>query len=132
MKLFEEIKEGKFKPFTSWHVLDELENTTNVEKREKMKALVTDYGIEIIPANPEFRRLARMYVKEGIIKEKYEADALHIAVATIANIDFIISLNFQHIVKHKTIIQTEVINAREGYRRVFIYTPAEVISYEDA
>jgi len=48
----------------------------------------------------------------------------NIAAATIAVLDFIISLNFSHIVKHKTIIQTEIINAREGFKRVFIYTPS--------
>ena len=69
-------------------------------------------------------------IKAGIIPESYSNDALHIATATIANLDFIISLNFRHIVKHKTIIQTEIINAREGFKRVFIHSPAEVISHE--
>jgi hypothetical protein len=44
--------------------------------------------------------------------------------------DMIVSLNFQHIVKHKTIIETEIINAREGYRRIFIHTTAEVTDYD--
>jgi len=76
-----------------------------------MKALITDYEIEVIPPNKEAEWLASVYVKEGIIKAKYEMDALHIAVATIAKLDFIINLNFQHIVKHKTIFETvRVIN----------------------
>jgi len=61
---------------------------------------------------------------------KYAADALHIAAATIAGLDFIVSLNFRHIVKHKTIIETKIINAREGFKRVFIHTPAEIIDHE--
>lgn len=36
----------------------------------------------------------------------------------------------REIVKHKTIIETEIINAREGFKRVFIHTPAEVIDHE--
>jgi hypothetical protein len=78
----------------------------------------------------EASRLANIYVQSGIIPARFATDALHIATATINNIDFIVSLNFQHIVKHKTIIETEVINAREGYKRIFIHTPAEVINYE--
>ncbi len=39
LKLFEEIKEGKFKPFTSEYVIQELEADRNTEKRERMKAL---------------------------------------------------------------------------------------------
>jgi len=69
-------------------------------------------------------------VTEGVVPEKYSTDAIHIAAATVAGLDFIISLNFRHIVKHKTIIQTEIINAREGFKRVFIYTPAEVIDHD--
>jgi len=131
LRLFEEIKAGKFRPFTSEYVINELENTKDAEKREKMKALIADYGVEVIPESKEAEWLAGVYVKEGIIKEKYETDALHIAMATIANLDFIISLNFKHIVKHKTIFETEVVNTREGFKRVFIHTPMEVIEYDE-
>ena len=131
IRLFKDIDAGKFIPYTSEYVAQELDRTQNTEKRNKMKALITDYGIEVIPESEEAERLAGIYVEEGIIKAKYETDAIHIAVATITNLDFIISLNFQHIVKRKTIIETEIINAREGYRRVYIYTPMEVIGYAE-
>jgi hypothetical protein len=62
---------------------------------------------------------------------KYATDALHIAAATVTGIDYIVSLNFRHIVKHKTIIETEIINAREGFKRVFIHAPAEVIDHDE-
>jgi hypothetical protein len=129
LRLFSEIKAGRFKPFTSEYVTQELEKTRDVKKLELMKHLITDHGITIIPVSEEIKRLADVYVSEGIIPTKYSTDALHIAAATIANLDFIISLNFRHIVKHKTIIQTELVNAREGYKRVFIHSPMEVIDH---
>jgi len=132
LQLFEDIKAGKFIPYTSQYVVDELENTQNVEKREKMKALITDYAVKAISTSKEAERLASIYVKEGIIKEKYETDALHIAMATVAELDFIVSLNFQHIVKRKTKVETGFINSREGYKHIDIYTPMEVIENEDA
>ena len=130
LKLFENIKTGKFKAFTSEYVLDELEETKDAGKRKDMKALLMDNAIEVLPGNDEIIRLADLYVAEGVIPAKYSTDAVHIAAATITSLDFIISLNFRHIVKHKTIIQTEIINAREGFKRVFIYTPAEVIDHD--
>ena len=130
-RLFAEIKAGKFKPFTSDYVLRELDVTKNVEKLAKMKALIADYGIANIPASSEIEQLSAVYVSAGIIPAKYATDALHIAAATVAGLDLIVSLNFRHIVKHKTIIQTEIVNAHEGFRRVFIHTPAEVIDYEE-
>jgi predicted nucleic acid-binding protein len=131
LRLFTEIKGGKFQPFTSEYVTQELENTKDAEKLEQMKALITDHRIAVIPVSEEIKRLADVYVTAGVIPEKYSTDALHIAAATVADIDYIISLNFRHIVKHKTIIETEIINAREGYKRVFIHTPAEVIEHEE-
>jgi len=129
-RLFKEIKAGKFRPFTSEYVLDELGDTKDTEKLKEMKSLIADNKVEVLSGNDEAIRLANLYVAEGVVPEKYSTDALHIAAATVAGLDFIISLNFRHIVKHKTIIQTEIINAREGFKRVFIYTPAEVIDHE--
>jgi len=131
LKLFAEIKVGRFRAFTSNYVLDELEDTEDPVKLKNMKDLIKNSGIELIPENDEVVRLANLYVAEGIIPVKYSLDALHIAAATTANLDYIISLNFRHIVKHKTIIQTEIINAREGFKRVFIHAPAEVIDHEE-
>ena len=130
MRLFEEIKTGKFKPFTSEYVIRELEITKNAEKLAKMKALIIDYNITVIPTNSKIEQLANVYVESGVIPKKYATDALHIATATVDGLDYIISLNFKHIVKHKTIFETEVINTREGFKRVFIHTPAEVIDHE--
>ncbi|MDR0448288.1 MAG: hypothetical protein LBH07_06430 [Treponema sp.] len=130
-QLFAEIKTEKFRPFTSEYVLDELEETKDAEKLKEMKALIADNAVEVLPGNDETMRLADLYVAEGVVPEKYSTDAVHIAAATVAGLDFIISLNFRHIVKHKTIIQTEIINAREGFKRVFIHTPAEVIDHEE-
>jgi len=131
LRLFEEIKARKFKPFTSEYVTQELESTKDARKFEQMKALIDEYGITVIPVNDEIGKLADVYVEAGIIPKKFITDALHIAAATIYGLDYIISLNFRHIVKHKTICETEVINAREGYKRVFIHTPAEVVNNEE-
>ncbi|MCL2018779.1 MAG: hypothetical protein FWG70_03375 [Oscillospiraceae bacterium] len=43
----------------------------------------------------------------------------------------IISMNFEHIVKRKTKIETGNINIANGYRAVEIYNPMEVNENED-
>jgi predicted nucleic acid-binding protein len=128
-RLFAEIKAGKFLPFTSEYVLDELGETKDAEKLKEMKALITDNGVEVLPGNDEVMSLADLYIAAGVIPKRYTTDAIHVAAATIHGMDYIVSLNFKHIVKHKTIIETEIINAREGYKRIFIHTPAEVLDY---
>jgi rRNA-processing protein FCF1 len=130
LRLFDEIKAGKFEPFTSQYVIEELLKTPDKVKRNKMISFIGDYNIEILERSDSAETLTAVYVAEGIIPVAYETDALHIAVATVNRLDCIISLNFKHIVKAKTIETTELINYRTGYKRIGIYTPAEVI-YED-
>ena len=51
--------------------------------------------------------------------------------ATIKALDFIVSLNFKHIVKRETKEETGKTNAREGYGQIAIYTPVEVVEYDE-
>jgi predicted GIY-YIG superfamily endonuclease len=126
LKLFAEIKEGRYEPYTSVYVVQELEQAFE-PKREKMLALLREYNIKTLDANAKAERLADVYVAEGIIPAKYATDGQHIAITAVEGLDFIVSLNFKHIVKRKTIEMTEMINYREGYKKVGIYSPAEVI-----
>jgi hypothetical protein len=130
LRLFEEIRVGKFKPFTSEYVLDELEAADDL-LREKRLQLIKDYRIEVIPASDEAKSLAASYMKAGIIPPAYGTDGFHIASATVKGLDFIVSLNFRHIVKRKTIEKVELINFQEGYKRIGIYSPAEVIDHDE-
>lgn len=129
VKLFKEIKAGKYQAFTSVYVLKELRNAPT-EKADKMLALIDKYGITTLGFSSEAEELAMVYVNEGIIPVKYSTDGVHIAVATVNDLDMILSLNFRHIVRKKTIELTEFVNLREGYRKVWIYTPMEVVDSE--
>jgi hypothetical protein len=131
LKLFEEIKAGKYEPYSSSYAIDELEKTKQPEKLERMNRLVLEYNIEIIPFNENAEKLALLYLAEGVMNQRYGTDAYHIAITTVSELDFIVSLNFQHIVRQKTIRETARINEREGYKRIGIYEPWEVINGED-
>jgi len=130
VKLFEEIAAGKCEPFTSRYVVDELERDAT-EKREKMLNLIKRFEIPVLGFSEEAENLADIYVAEGIIPVKYRADGLHIAISAINDLDMIVSMNFQHIVKRKTKIATANINALNSYRAVEILTPMEVVDNEE-
>lgn len=93
--------------------------------------LLEEYSIVTLPLDAEAERLATAYVMEGIIPQRYVLDGIHIAVATVNDLDFVVSFNFRHIVKRKTVTMTEAINLREGYKRVGIFSPTEVIENDD-
>ena len=130
VKLFEKIAFGEFEAFTSTYVTDELEKAPK-DKREKMLNLITECGISVLAPNEEAVRIADIYVAEGIIPQKYRTDGLHIAIATVNELDMIISMNFKHIVKRRTILATGKINNLNGYRAIEIYSPMEVVEDEN-
>jgi hypothetical protein len=132
-RIFDLIKAGVYESYTSPYATDEIENEKNEEKREKMKRLISEYGITVLPVTPEVRRLAELYVREGAIAPAWTTDAAHIAVTTINGLDFIVSLNFTHIVRPWTIEKVRIVNVREKYQGIGIYKPAEVLEiYEDS
>ena len=129
-RLFVEIKAGKFRPFTSEYVTRELEAATDPMREDRLR-LIKEYDVEVLPASDETKNLAMAYIKAGVIPQAYGTDGFHIAAATVNGLDFIVSLNFRHIVKRKTIEEAELINFREGYKKIGIYSPAEVIDNDE-
>jgi hypothetical protein len=130
LRLFEEIRQGKYDAYTSDYVVQELQAASEPKKGMMIK-LIADFEIALLPEDDETTRLARLYVAEGIIPEKYFTDAVHIASTTVNDLDFIVSYNFKHIVKLKTMTMTEIVNLREHYRKIGIYSPTEVVEYDE-
>jgi hypothetical protein len=71
--------------------------------------------------------LTRAYMEAEIVPKKYSDDAGHIAFATINNADVLVSWNFKHIVNLRRIEAFNAINEREGYKRLEIRSPKELI-----
>ncbi|NOZ62712.1 MAG: type II toxin-antitoxin system VapC family toxin [Calditrichaeota bacterium] len=86
---------------------------------------------EIMDITKEVLDLREAYLKAGIVTEKYRNDALHVAIATITNCSIIISWNFKHIVHFKKIPLYNAVNILQGYNQISIYSPLEVIHYEE-
>ena len=130
VKLFQEIRVGKYEAYTSAYVMDELIESDE-PKRSNMLALIYEYNVTILPVSGEAGKLADVYLKEGVIPVKHRYDALHIAAAAINDLEYVFSLNFRHINKLKTKIMTGNINIIEGYKPVSICSPMEVIEHEE-
>ncbi len=83
---------------------------------------------EIIAVTPEALTLADGYEQHGIVTPKFYADGIHIALATIAEVDLLVSWNFKHIVRYDKIRLFTAVNLERGYRPLTIYSPLEVAS----
>jgi hypothetical protein len=91
---------------------------------------VAPANTEYVALNDEATRLAEEYVRQGAVPPRMIADAQHIAVATVAHVDVLVSWNFKHIVNLGRIHRYNAVNLREGYALLEIRSPREVLQDE--
>lgn len=65
----------------------------------------------------------------SVLSARFRNDMLHIALATIADVDVLVSWNFRHIVRLDKIRLFNAVNIEQDYKPISIYSPREVISY---
>jgi hypothetical protein len=88
--------------------------------------------IEPILLTAEVKDLAEDYVRSGVLGATFADDATHVAAATVAGADLIVSWNFRHIVNYNRIRGFNAVNIRNGYRNITILSPMEVIDVDEA
>ena len=93
-------------------------------------AAVTEAHIETLQLGAEARDLAEAYIAAGVLTARMRVDAQHIAIATVARVDVLVSWNFKHIVNLQRIHGYNSVNLRKGYPMMEIRTPREVLSDE--
>jgi len=93
--------------------------------RDVVTAIPTAH-VEIIQFSSEAEALARHYLADGILTVNMFADAQHIAMATVARVDVLVSWNFRHVVNVARIQRVHRVNAQHGYPAIEIRSPREV------
>lgn len=87
------------------------------------------YANEIIELTPEVIKLADAYLSRNILTSNFRNDARHIAMATVAGADLLVSWNFKHIVHFEKIQRFNAVNIEMGYKPILIYSPREVTTH---
>ena len=129
-KLWNEIKMGKHDAYISETVLLEIYNCPE-PKQAFLLQQIAEVNLKVLDIHEDIKILAQKYVTENIIPKKYLDDATHIAMATYYICDFIVSWNFKHIVRGKTIIGVNGINKLMGYREIGLISPQSIIEEEE-
>ncbi|MDE2312950.1 MAG: hypothetical protein KGL04_02090, partial [Elusimicrobia bacterium] len=86
---------------------------------------------EIVELAAGALELEQAYLAAGILAPESAMDALHVALATVGRADLIVSWNFKHIVHFDKIREFNATNRLRGWPTLEIYSPKEVIGYED-
>ena len=85
-------------------------------------------SFETLQESDETQALAEYYVTSKVFAPGFRADARHVAIATVHEVDALVSWNYRHMVSlhRKTLIAGT--NIVRGYRPLEIVTPAEIIA----
>ena len=84
----------------------------------------------VLPVTSGVLALVTRYETQKILSPKFRADMQHIALATIAEVDALVSWNFKHIVRLEKIRLFNAVNVESGYQVLSIRSPREVTTYE--
>ena len=126
--LFDDFKNKTYIPVVSDIVEAEIQDAPDIIKQKYFQLL--EIGCIILNAGEESLTLASKYQEKNILSKNYFDDGMHIALATINNIDILVSLNFKHIVHFNKIHMFNAVNLELGYKPIEIYSPREVATYE--
>ena len=94
-------------------------------------ATISAQQIEQIRLTQAAAELADQYILAKVVGKTSRADCQHIAMATFAKADVLVSWNFKHIVNLDKIRGYNGINYQLGHSMIEIRTPKEIINYDN-
>lgn len=126
--LIEDFRARRFSPLVSGVAAAEIEQAPLAVQRVFEEIL--DLGATVLPIDRQALHLLGAYQRRRILSPRFRNDMLHIAVATVAGADALVSWNFRHIVRLDRIRAFNAVNKDEGYGQLAIHSPREVTTYE--
>lgn len=118
----------RFELVTSQLVIDE---ASAGDPAAAAKRLALIQALPIVPIDDAVRALARELVALSIMPHKAAADALHVATAAVAGVQYRLTLNCSHIANARELPRIYRLLDDRGFRRLLICTPAEFLGSVD-
>ncbi|MBK1621165.1 DNA-binding protein [Lamprobacter modestohalophilus] len=109
-----------------------IEEAARGDESAAARRLAALEGIDVLPLKSASIELAKTLIEEGGIPNKALDDALHVAVAAVHGIDFLLTWNCRHIDNAEMKPKIRKIIEKSGYHCPEIATPTELMGvYED-
>jgi len=127
---------GLVRDFRAGRLIPVLSDVTAAEVREAPEAVrelhreMLGLAGGVLPVTPAVVSLVANYRARQILSAKFTADMTHIALATLAEVDALVSWNFKHIVRLEKIRLFNAANVELGHRALNILSPREVTTHE--
>lgn len=82
---------------------------------------------EVLEVTEDVIKLRDAYLQAEVVSTKWSDDALHVAHASVAAADVIVSWNFKHLVNPMRIREFDAVNAAHGFGNLVIITPSDIV-----
>ncbi len=129
-EFFDLVFKGAYDIYISKVVVDEIIKAPE-KKKTGLLSLIEKCSPQDIEVNEEVEILAERYIERGIVPAKKKEDAMHVGVATVAEMDVIVSWNYKHLANVKKEELFYMVNLEQGYKKLIeITTPMGVITDE--
>jgi len=124
MELWRQMEAGRFRFLTSEVTIEEL---TAAPERVCELFARTFPAEGIVSVNAETESLAAAYMADRILPPKYSDDARQVAACTVAQVEYLVSWNFRHLVNVEREKGFNAVNLLRGFRSIRIVNPLELI-----
>ncbi len=111
---------AEYDAFSSILVQREIERITEPHRTAYLKLIKPLRRLDL---TEEVAILAEGYISRGIFHRKFMADAVHVALASIHKIDYLVTWNFGHIANVRKQARLRLFNTTAGFFSPTIVTP---------
>jgi predicted nucleic acid-binding protein len=118
----------RFELYVSEAVIEEAKRGDSDAARRRLDVI---NEIPVLPATREARELARSFLIAAALPAKAAFDALHVALAAIHGMNFLLTWNCTHIANAEIRPELELLCWKSGYRPPAICTPLELLGEEE-
>ncbi len=127
-QFFHSLPRDSFEIYASEVVIDEF-NRATMPKREQLFELMDRYQPIMRLMNLATHELVNSYLSHQVLPASSLYDARHIALATVYELDVIVSWNLRHIANLNRQQKVQAVNLQNGYTKLLqMITPMEVAS----
>ena len=100
----------------------EIADLKSVRKRRVVENLIKNFNV--LEVSQDAAEVAQEYLKLLRIPER---DALHVAIASVEGMDYLVTWNMRHLARERTRRAVDYINLVLHLKRLVIYTPLDFI-----
>jgi hypothetical protein len=127
LDFFQKIRWGSYEIYASRVVQQELE-LAPAQRLSQIEKLWKETGPMLLEVPQGAKDLATQYLKHKALPARSEVDAMHVALATIHQMDALVSWNFKHLANLTRRQKLAAVNLNQGYSfPLQLVTPLEVL-----